>query len=461
MNAVEQKHLEIYDTTLRDGAQGGVINFSVDDKIRIAKALDELGVDYIEGGWPGGNDTDTAFFKNLPVMHHAKIVAFGMTRRKNCAVRDDKSFLNVAESAASVVCLFGKTWDFHVHDALHTTLTENLAMISDSVAHVKSLGKEMIFDAEHFFDGYKNNPVYAMDCLRAAHRAGADRLVLCDTNGGTLPHELDEIVRAVALDLPEAKLGIHAHNDSECAVANTVAATRAGCVMTQGTCNGYGERSGNASLTTLLPVFMLKMGYTTGVSRDALEGLKSFSEWLDEVAEVNTPSNRPFVGEDSFRHKGGVHASAVLRNPQTYEHINPVLVGNQRHIPVSEQAGQSNLRFELKQMGFDLTEVEDKIPALLSTVKKKEEMGYTFSRGMESFKALAIRLLYPEFKPFHLPYHKIVIEGIHDGENGDHDTCAVNTVLMCQGERSEPEGKSGEGAIDALDKALRKELSNH
>ena len=331
----------LFDTTLRDGGQTRGVDFSKADKIAISAALDEIGIDYIEGGWPGANPTDDAFFGDPPKTAKARMVAFGMTRRGGRSTANDPGLNAVLDADVPATCLVGKTWDFHVETAINTTLEENLEMIRQSVAAAAERGRESMFDCEHFFDGYKNNPDYALDCVRAAHEGGASWVVLCDTNGGALPNEVFEIVSAVHAALPEVRLGIHCHNDAGVAVANSLAAIRAGARQVQGTINGLGERCGNADLITLIPTLVLKLGYETGISEASLPKLMGLSRMLDDRLNRPPYAQAPYVGEAAFAHKGGLHASAAQKDPRTYEHVPPEKVGNSRQYLVSDQAGKS------------------------------------------------------------------------------------------------------------------------
>ena len=335
--------IKIYDTTLRDGTQGEGIAFSAEDKVKIALRLDQLGVHYIEGGWPGSNPKDLEFFRRIQdhSLSSAKITAFGSTRRPKIAVTDDPNLKALLDSGAPVCTIFGKTWDFHVLTALQTTLEENLAMIQESVAYLKSQGKEVIYDAEHFFDGFKANPNYALETLKAAQAGGASTLVLCDTNGGSMTWEIQQMLEQVKAEVT-LPLGIHAHNDGELAVANTLTAVQAGVAHVQGTINGFGERCGNANLCSILPNLVFKMGHE-GIAKQLLQGLTELSRYVSELANIQPLAHQPFVGKSAFAHKGGMHVSALLKNPATYEHMQPELVGNERRVLVSELSGVSNL----------------------------------------------------------------------------------------------------------------------
>jgi 2-isopropylmalate synthase len=393
------RRIVLYDTTLRDGAQMQGVDFSVLDKQVIAAELDRLGIDYVEGGWPGANPTDDAFFANKPALRHATLTAFGMTRRPGRSAANDPGLGAVLHAGTAAVCLVGKASHLAAEQALGISAAENLELIGDSLAAAARNGREVLFDAEHFFDGYKRNPKYALSCLRRAWREGASWLVLCDTNGGTLPAEISAIVRAVVAALPGASIGIHTHNDTETAVAGSLAAVAAGARMIQGTLNGLGERCGNANLISLIPTLMLKLGYHTGVSDEGLRGLTELSHRLDE--RLNRAPNRyaAYVGNNAFAHKAGLHAAAVARNSTTYEHIAPELVGNRRHIVISNQAGRANLLSRLREIGIAVAAGDPRLPALLELLKRREFEGYAYDGAEASFELLARRTLgeMPEF----------------------------------------------------------------
>ncbi len=422
------ERIYLYDTTLRDGAQTQGVDFSAADKAALARELDGLGIDYVEGGWPGANPTDDAFFAKLPALKQARIAAFGMTRRPGRSAGNDPGLAATLASTAKVATIVGKTWDFHVKVALGAELPENVEMIAESIAHLKTRLDEVIFDAEHFFDGYKANPAYALECLKAAYAAGARWLVLCDTNGGTLPHEVERIVGEVAAIIPGDRLGIHAHNDTEQAVANSLAAVRAGVRQIQGTLNGLGERCGNANLVSLIPTLMLKMGYETGVSQAGLKKLTHLSRLLDE--RLNRAPNRhaAYVGEAAFAHKGGLHVSAVEKDPRSYEHIDPAAIGNRRHVVVSDQAGRSNLLARLREIGIDVDQRHAKLGTLLEQVKEREFAGYAYDGAEASFELMARRLLlipvFPEITDVRLTDYKVRILTPQDG------TKAVTRVMI-------------------------------
>src|SRR3954466_13600946 len=389
----DDKRVYLFDTTLRDGAQTQGVDFNVGDKQALAAALDRLGVDYIEGGWPGANPTDDAFFGSKPRFHRAKFVAFGMTRRPGRSAANDPGLSALLNAKTHAICMVGKSWDFHVDVALGIPRAENVAMIAESVAHAKDRCAEVMFDAEHFFDGYKSNPSYALECAEAAYKAGARWIVLCDTNGGTLPHEIERIVGEVTRKIPGSHLGIHCHNDTENAVANSLAAVRAGVRQVQGTLNGLGERCGNANLVSLLPTLMLKLGFKTGVDRAGLAHLTQISHMVDE--RLNRAPNRhaAYVGESAFAHKGGLHVSAIEKDPATYEHIKPEAVGNHRRILVSDQAGRSNILNRCREIGLKVPRDAGRVAALVDLVKTREFEGYAYDGAEASFELLARRHL--------------------------------------------------------------------
>jgi 2-isopropylmalate synthase len=451
----------LYDTTLRDGAQTQGVDFSVADKIAIAEALDRFGLDYVEGGWPGANPTDDAFFANPPAFSRATFTAFGMTRRSGRSTANDPGLSAVLGAKAGAACLVGKTWDFHVDVALAVPREENLELIRDSVAAARERMGEALFDAEHFFDGFKANPDYALACLGAADAAGARWIVLCDTNGGTLPHEVERIVAEVAKRIPGDRLGIHTHDDTGNAVANSLAAVRAGARMVQGTLNGLGERCGNANLVTVLPTLMLKMGYTTGVTDDGLRGLTRLSRLLDE--RLNRPADRhaPYVGESAFAHKGGLHVSAVEKDPASYEHVDPATVGNARVIVVSDQAGRSNVLARLREIGVEVDPRHPKIGDLVDIVKRREFEGYAYDGAEASFELLARRTLgdVPEY--FRLASFRVIDERRWNakGELVTLSEATIKVDVPVDGETKRTMTVAeGNGPVNALDTALRTAL---
>ncbi len=450
------ERIHIYDCTLRDGQQMQGIDWGVADKQAIARALDAFGVDTVEGGWPGANPIDDAFFADPPPFRTARLSAFGMTRRSGRSAANDPGLAAVFGARTPVVTLVGKTWDYHAEVALGVSLDENLAMIADSVAEA-ARRREAMFDAEHFFDGFKRNRDYALAAITEAHKAGARWIVLCDTNGGTLPHEVEAIVAEVAHAIPGEQLGFHGHDDTGNGVANTLAAVRAGCRQVQGTINGIGERCGNANLISIIPTLMLKMGYATGISAEGLRGLTKLSRALDE--RLNRAPNRgaPYVGESAFAHKGGLHVSAVQRDPATYEHIPPETVGNRRHIVVSDQSGRSNILSRLTEVGIEIDPDDVRIRRILDEVKAKEFAGYAYDAAEASFELLARRVLgtVPEY--FRLESFRTLVE-----RRGEHEEplSEATLKLVVKGERVLTVAE-GNGPVNALDAALRKALVPH
>jgi 2-isopropylmalate synthase len=450
--------IKIYDTTLRDGTQGEGVAFSMEDKVRIAHRLDQLGIHYIEGGWPGSNPKDLRFFKRVQdaVFKTAKISAFGATRRPGVRPQEDGNIQALVEAGPPVVTIFGKSWDFHVTSALGTTLDENVAMIADSVAHLLKHFEEVIYDAEHFFDGYKRNPDYAMRTLLAAEAAGAHCLVLCDTNGGSLPHEVAAIIREVTRAVKaETPLGIHVHNDTECAVASSLAAVGEGIGHVQGTINGYGERCGNANLVSIIPNLMLKMGLEC-IPRANLRELRDVSRLVSELANRKPWTAQPYVGDSAFAHKGGIHVSAVLKHPETYEHVDPDAVGNQRRVLVSELAGQSNVLWKAREYGIDLDKNTPDARRILEMLKRLEDEGFLFEGAEASFELLMERALGNHRPYFELGGYRVIVE-----ENaGDGEPVAEATVRLRVKGVEEHTAASGNGPVNALDHALRKALED-
>lgn len=443
----------IFDTTLRDGTQGEGISLSVEDKLKIAQKLDSLGIDYIEGGWPGSNNKDIEFFIRAHELElkHSKITAFGSTRRKNTVPEDDLNLNSILESKVKVATIFGKSWDFHVHKALQTTLEENLAMIYDSVKYLKSKGLEVIYDGEHFFDGYKNNPEYALATIRKAEEAGADWIILCDTNGGCLPGEITEIVTIVSENL-QTPIGIHAHNDCELGVANSLAAVQAGVRQVQGTMNGFGERCGNANLSSIIPNLQLKMDYEC-IPEDQMQYLTSVSRYVNEIANVNMPVNQPYVGAAAFAHKGGIHVSAIMKHPKTYEHITPELVGNKQRVLVSELAGQSNLMFKAQELNIDLEQNKEQSKEIIQKIKDLEHKGFQFE-GADASLELLVREAYGKVEEiFTLESFKLIMAKV---ANQPVVSEAI-VKLKVQGETVYTAAE-GNGPVNAMDNALRKAL---
>ncbi|MFK7865844.1 MAG: citramalate synthase [Alphaproteobacteria bacterium] len=451
-----KKRIYIFDTTLRDGAQTSGIDFSLADKQAIAAALDGLGVDYVEGGWPGANPTDDRFFEADPAFRNAKFTAFGMTRRPGRSADNDPGLNALIGSSASVITLVGKSWDYHVDLALEIPRAENLAMIGDSIQQVVANKKEAIFDAEHFFDGYKANPDYAYACVKAAFDHGAAWLVLCDTNGGSQPHEIEQIVGEIIQKMPDAKFGIHAHNDTEQAVANSIAAVRAGATQVQGTINGLGERCGNANLMSLIPNLQLKHGYDCGFDAASLSKLTHISRLLDERLNRNPNRHLPYVGDGAFAHKGGLHVSAVSKDPKTYEHIDPSLVGNRRHIVVSDQAGRSNVQSQLANAGIELNKQET--DSLLGELKSLEHQGYSFDGAEASFELLALKALGKRKQFFEIERFRVIDERRVSALN-EVITESEATVWVKHHGHSMLQVAMGTGPVHAIDNAIRNMLS--
>lgn len=463
-----KEQLYLFDTTLRDGQQTQGVQFSTAEKRQIAVALDALGIDYIEGGWPGANPTDSEFFANPPKTR-ATMTAFGMTKRVGRSADNDDVLAAVLNAGTPAVCLVGKTHEFHVTTALGVTLEENRQAIADSFAHVTGKGREALFDAEHFFDGYKANAPYALACLRTAMEAGARWLVLCDTNGGTLPSEVGRIVaEVISAGIPGDHLGIHCHDDTGNAVANSLAAVEAGVRQIQGTLNGLGERCGNANLTTLIPTLLLKEPYAsqfdTGVSPEGLKGLLRDSRMLDDILNRVPLRQAPYVGASAFAHKAGLHASAILKNPSTYEHVEPSVVGNARIIPMSNQAGQSNLRARLNAIGISIAAGDDRLSRILDAVKEREDQGYAYDGAQASFELLARRELglLPAF--FEVSRYRVTVER-RKSSTGRNVTLSEAVVVVKIGDQvmmsvsdSADESGSDHGPVNALSKALAKDL---
>jgi 2-isopropylmalate synthase len=452
------REIKIYDTTLRDGTQGEGVAFSMEDKVRIAQRLDALGIHYIEGGWPGSNPKDLRFFKRVQdaVFKTAKISAFGATRRPGVRPQEDANIQALVEAGPPVVTIFGKSWDFHVTSAIGTTLEENLAMIGDSVSYLRKHFEEVIYDAEHFFDGYKRNPEYALRTLLAAEAAGAHCLVLCDTNGGSLPHEIADIVGHAKRTLKTVTpLGIHAHNDVECGVANSLAAVLQGIDHVQGTINGYGERCGNANLVSIIPNLMLKMGLEC-IPRSNLHELRDVSRFVSELANRKPWASQPYVGDSAFAHKGGIHVSAVLKHPETYEHTDPELVGNHRRVLVSELAGQSNILWKAREYGIDLDKNTPDARRILDMLKRLEDEGFQFEGAEASFELLMERALGNHRPYFDLDGYRVIVEE----DNGNEEPVAEATVRLKVKGIPEHTAASGNGPVDALDHALRKALED-
>ena len=443
----------LYDTTLRDGTQGEGFQLSVLDKLRIAERLDAFGIDFIEGGWPGSNPKDVEFFREAKSLKlkHAKLAAFGSTRRANTPVGDDPQVALLLEAETPVVTIFGKSWELHVTEVLRTTVEENRAMIRDTVAHLVKHGREVMYDAEHFFDGYKDSPEHALSTLEAAAESGAACLVLCDTNGGTLPDEIVQICAAVRERLPDVPFGIHTHNDCELAVANAIAAVKAGATQVQGTINGYGERTGNCNLTSVIPILQLKLGMPV-VSR--LEKLRDLSYFVDDVSNNPHFARAAFVGRTAFAHKGGMHVNAVQKLARSYEHIEPASVGNEQNILVSELSGQSNILIKAGELGLPLEKGSAEASAVLKRVKELENEGYSFEAAGGSLELLIRRELGNHARPFDLTEYHTSFRQYRDGHP---PVCEATVKLMVDG-TPELTVAEGRGVVNALDLALRKAL---
>jgi 2-isopropylmalate synthase len=452
------RRVAIYDTTLRDGSQGEGISFSVEDKVRIALKLDAFGVDYIEGGWPGSNPKDIEFFARMKQekLSHAKLVAFGSTRRPNRAPADDPMIQDLLNAETPVITFVGKSWDFQVAEALRIPLNENLRMIADTTSFFKSKGKILFYDAEHFFDGYEQNAVYALKCLSTAVDNGIDCCVLCDTNGGTLPHRIHQIVTEVRKKLTGINVGIHTHNDSECGVANSIAGVRAGATQVQGTINGYGERTGNANLTSIIPALALKLHFDI-LKPGAVDDLLQLSAYVDEVSNVSPRNNAPYVGRSAFAHKGGLHVDAIRKHPKTYEHIDPASVGNERRILVSELSGSATILEKVANKGLHLDKNSPATKAILRTVAEMENDGYSFEGAEASFELL-IKKCTGDYEPlFTLKGYRVIVE--KRGEDGEVVTEAAVKIEVAG--REELTVSEGDGPVNALDGALRKALYNY
>ena len=455
---MNKEKLYIFDTTLRDGAQTEGVDFSVEDKHKIANILSEIGVDYIEGGWPGANPVDTEFFSKPLNLNKSIFTAFGMTKKTGRSADNDPSLSPLINANCSAVCVVGKAWDFHVKVALGISNDNNLENIRETAKHFIKNKKEFLFDAEHFFDGYKANPNYALDCLRQAFDSGARWLVLCDTNGGTLPHEISEIVTEVSKVIPGKNLGIHAHNDTENAVANSLAAVQAGVRQVQGTINGLGERCGNANLMSLIPTFYLKKDFSDkfeiNIKENNIKNLTQCSRLLDEILNRKPNKHLPYVGAAAFSHKGGLHVSAVQKDPKTYEHISPEEVGNVRNIVVSDQAGKSNILSRLKTIGIDIKENDPKVKKLLSEVKDREFIGYSYDGADASFELLARRLMGDIPRYILINEYDVTVKKDNTGEI----ISVAKAQLEVDGQKILCEGQ-GNGPVNALDNAIRKNVN--
>ncbi|MFC1840359.1 citramalate synthase [Thermodesulfobacteriota bacterium] len=448
------RDIMLYDTTLRDGTQGEYVNLSAEDKLKIAHRLDEMGIHYIEGGWPGSNPKDARFFEmaKSASFRNAKLTAFGSTRRSGISPENDSSIQAILKADTSTVTIFGKSWDLHAADILKVTLDENLEMIEDTVRYLKKCEKEVIYDAEHFFDGYKHNPGYSIKTIKAAVSGGADMIVFCDTNGGTLIHEIQEIMEKIlpGISLP---VGIHVHDDCGLAAANSITAVKCGAVMVQGTINGYGERCGNADLISVIGNLQLKMGYNC-LPPGKIKHLRELSRFVSDLANVPPVNQRPFVGKSAFAHKGGVHVSAVLKNTAAYEHISPDEVGNHRRVLVSDLSGKSNIEYKTREMDIKLNGNGEESEKIVNVVKAMEDKGYQFEAAEGSLELL-IKKVTGQFKePFSLESLRVTIE-----KDGDNDSTSQATIKISVGEEKEITAAEGDGPVNAMDNALRKALN--
>jgi 2-isopropylmalate synthase len=448
------RRIEIYDTTLRDGAQTEGISFSVEDKIRISEKLDELGIHYIEGGWPGSNPRDLEYFKKVKKLKlgTSRIVAFGSTHRPKHKVSDDAMFKSLLEADVQLITIFGKTWDFHVREALKISLQENLDIIYNSVAYLKKHVETVFFDAEHFFDGYKDNPKYALKCLMAAQNAGADCIIPCDTNGGSLPGDIQMIFDAI-IKVIQTPLGIHAHNDSDCAVANSVVAVVNGASHVQGTINGLGERCGNANICSVIPDLQIKLGMQC-IRPEQLKRLRDVARFVNEIANTRHFKRQPFVGDSAFAHKAGIHVSAIRKRPETYEHIRPELVGNSQRVLISDLAGKSNILRKAEEFGIHLDPDSPQIQDIITTLKNLENEGFQFEAAEASFELLMKKALGLHKRFFDLIGFRTIIEKRREGEEPTSEA----TIMVKVGGRIEHTAATGKGPVNAIDNALRKAL---
>ena len=448
------RRVEIYDTTLRDGAQTEGISFSVEDKIRISEKLDELGIHYIEGGWPGSNPRDLEYFKKVKKLKlgTSRIVAFGSTHRPRHKVTDDAMFKSLLEADVQLITIFGKTWDFHVREALKISLQENLDIIYNSVAYLKKHVETVFFDAEHFFDGYKDNPKYALKCLMAAQNAGADCIIPCDTNGGSLPGDIQMIFDAI-IKVIQTPLGIHAHNDSDCAVANSVVAVVNGASQVQGTMNGLGERCGNANICSVIPDLQIKLGMQC-IGPEQLKRLRDVARFVNEIANTRHFKRQPFVGDSAFAHKAGIHVSAIRKRPETYEHIRPELVGNSQRVLISDLAGKSNILRKAEEFGIHLDPDSPQIQDIITTLKNLENEGFQFEAAEASFELLMKKALGLHKRFFDLIGFRTIIEKRREGEEPTSEA----TIMVRVGGRIEHTAATGKGPVNAIDNALRKAL---
>lgn len=451
-----KRKIEIYDTTLRDGSQAEEVSFSVEDKLRITEKLDEFGIHYIEGGWPGSNPKDAEYFRRVRRLSFSNsvVIAFGSTHRPRYRVEDDSNIRSLLESKAKVITIFGKTWDFHVREALRIPLEENLEIIYDSINYLKRHVEKVFFDAEHFFDGYNSNPEYAVKCLLTAQEAGADCLVLCDTNGGSLPGGIEKaLIDLEGHERLKAPLGIHAHNDSDCAVANSIVAVEHGVVQVQGTINGLGERCGNANLCSIIPDLQLKLGYNC-LNEDQLKMLRDVSRFVNEIANLRHFKRQPFVGDSAFAHKAGIHVSAVRKHPETYEHIRPELVGNSQRVLVSDLAGKSNILRKASEFGIKLDPDSPQVQDIVTELKELENQGFQFEGAEASFELLMKKAIGLHRRFFDLIGFRVIVEKRKEKE----DPLSEATIMVRVGGHIEHTAAIGNGPVNAIDNALRRAL---
>ena len=457
MNAMSDNHIWLFDTTLRDGGQTRGVDFSVSDKIAISQALDEFGIDYVEAGWPGANPTDDQFFEKPPILKKSSLVAFGMTRRGGRSTENDPGFNAIINAQTDATCLVGKTWDFHVNTALNISMDENLKMIQESLQAASARGREPMFDCEHYFDGFKANSDFALECVKAAFDGGARWIILCDTNGGTLTDDVFEIVSKTKSFLPQANIGIHCHNDIGLAVANSIAAIKAGARQVQGTINGLGERCGNADLITLIPTLMLKLGYKTSIPEEKISKLLSLSRMVDDRLNLVPNSHAPYVGSAAFAHKGGLHASAAQKDPRTYEHIPPETVGNERSFVISDQIGRSNVLARFSEVGIEIPADDIRIEKLIRDIKEKEYNGWSFDSAEASFELLARKALGQVPDYFTIGRFRVTDERRFNAK-GELVVESEATAAITIGSHTQYEVEYGNGPVHAIDKAIRKAL---
>ena len=457
---LETDFIEVYDTTLRDGTQGEGFSLSIDDKLMITDILDELGINFIEGGFPASNPKDKKFFEaaSKKTLKNSKLTAFGSTRKKNIKAKDDAGLTVLGETAVEHITIFGKSWDLHTESVLKISLNENLDIIADSVEFLKSCGKKVFFDAEHFFDGFKNNEDYAVKTINAAFKAGADKVVLCDTNGGCLPDDISKIIDKLRTrhGINIKHLGIHTHNDTDCAVANTIAAVLGGIRHVQGTINGYGERTGNANLSSIIPNLELKAGFKT-IGKEKLKNILKVSRLIDEISNNTPVKNMPYVGESAFAHKAGLHANAVLKNPSSYEHIDPEVVGNSRRFLVSDLSGKSNIEAKAKELGLEIGVLSaSRETELLNKIKELESLGFNFESADGSFKILLNKYSSEDYK--NKEYFKLIAFRVNIEKTVDKNIFSEAVVMIEVKGKTEHTVAVGDGPVNALDNALRKAL---